>query len=247
MPNFGFIVTQEFRDSLDADAKEMAVAFEGKAWKARQVIAGSIIEAVLIDFLLDRQPEALKGRDPLKLQLAEAIDLCGTEKVLNERTQSLCAVVRSYRNLIHPGRQLRLDEPPPSESTARIAMVLVDLIVTEVVRARQSAFGLTAEQILSKIEHDDNVLALLPYLLKDLRGRERKRLLLDLLSERRRSYDHPGVDQFVAVRERFDVACRRILYGTGNATRTSVANQIVDRARAEQRSQSPQYPSRESS
>ena len=41
-----FMASDEFRDVLEADLKEMRACFESNAWKATHVLAGSIVEAV---------------------------------------------------------------------------------------------------------------------------------------------------------------------------------------------------------
>src|SRR5688572_26920710 len=118
------------------------------------------------------------------MDLAEAIATCHSEGVLSQRTSELCSIIRSYRNLIHPGRSIRLKEEPPSESSARIALALIDLIVTDVERFRQKTFGFTANQILLKIERDPNCLPILRHLLDDVQQSEQDKLLLQVLPKR---------------------------------------------------------------
>lgn len=184
MPNFDFISVPEFRESLESDYGEMTKCVEAKAWKGVQVLAGSIVEALLLDYLSATNTPPRPGKNPLKYDLAEAVTLCKSEKVISDRTADLCSVIRSYRNLIHPARLIRLGEEQPSEGSATIALALVDLIVTEVAKVRRSAFGLTAEQILSKLERDPNSLGILGHLLTEVQDAQKERLLLTLLPER---------------------------------------------------------------
>ena len=51
VPSFDFITTKPFRESLEADYAEMGRSAESKNWKAVQVLAGSIVECLLIDYL----------------------------------------------------------------------------------------------------------------------------------------------------------------------------------------------------
>jgi hypothetical protein len=60
----------------------------------------------------------------------------------------LSTVIRSYRNLIHPGRALRLKETYTAED-AKVAGTLVDIILREVAAKQEQVRGLTAEQITS--------------------------------------------------------------------------------------------------
>jgi len=179
---FDFITSEEFRSSLEQDYQEMEKCFGVEAWKSVQILAGSIVEALLVDYLAARPPKE-STKDPLKMNLDEAIKACQAEKVLSDRTSGLCGVIRSYRNLIHPGRQIRYDEPPPSKQSASIAMALVDMIVEDIVKVRKGAFGFTAEQLLDKIEHNKNSIVLLPHLLKETHETEMERLLLTVLPQ----------------------------------------------------------------
>jgi hypothetical protein len=184
MPSFDFISSPDFRQSLELDYAEMSGAVERKAWKSVQVLAGSIIEALLIDYLLETNDPRRPGKDVLKLDLAEAIALCQSEQILSTRSAELSSVVKSYRNLIHPARIVRLGEEQPSRSSAAIAIALVDLIIDEVAKRRQQKFGLTSDQVLVKIERDSNCLPLLKHLLAEVSSPHRERLLLDLIPNR---------------------------------------------------------------
>src|SRR5579872_2925896 len=102
--SFDFITQPEFRKSLEADLGEMQRCLSVNAHKSVHVIAGSIVEALLIDYLIETNAATKAGKDPLKLDLAQAVDLCRKEKIISDRAADLSAVIRGYRNLIHPGR-----------------------------------------------------------------------------------------------------------------------------------------------
>jgi hypothetical protein len=182
MPTFDFIAHEGFRTSLENDYSDLLSCYDTAAWKSVLVLAGSIVEALLIDYLVATHGNR-GGKDPLRMDLAEAINICKAERVLTERTADLCSVVRSYRNLIHPGRVVRLGEARPTEASAKIAVALVELLVEEVASKRQVDFGISGEQIISKIERDPNALSFLKHLLIDVNEKERERLLLHLLPE----------------------------------------------------------------
>lgn len=184
MQNFDFIVDARFRVSLEHDLKEMELAFQSGSWKSTQVLAGSIVEALLIDYLMATNTPPRPGKDLLKLDLGEAVAVCKSEGVLTDRTADLSSVVRSYRNLIHPGRAVRLKESAPSRDSASIAVSLVNMIATEIAAKRQSEFGLTGEQVLSKLERDANSLAILRHLLADCSSQQLEHLLIDLIPPR---------------------------------------------------------------
>jgi hypothetical protein len=177
---FDFITDEGFRTSLESDYQELRKALAADAWKAALVLSGSIIEAILADYLLST---GQKRPDPLRMPLPELITACTEAGVLTERTADLSSVVRSFRNLIHPGRVIRLSETY-GEDDANVALHVVRLIVREVAKRQAQEFGLTAEQIVSKFERDHNAPAIAEVLLRDLRSQDLKRLLLDVLPAR---------------------------------------------------------------
>jgi hypothetical protein len=190
MSKFNFINSPEFRDSLENDHSEMQTAINSRTWKAAQVLAGSIVEALLVDHIISAKIPIPGTKDPLRLELAEAITICRTNKIISDRAADLCSVIRSYRNLIHPGRQIRLGEDQPSQQSAEIASALVHLITDDLAKVRRGIFGFTAEQIVAKLEKDHNALTLLPHLLKEVHENEIDRILSGVLSARYFELDH---------------------------------------------------------
>lgn len=150
---FDFIQDDGLRASVEADYRELGQCMQCGAWKAAHVLAGSVVEAILIDHLLSMENRAYSSSDVLNMDLGKAVSACLTEGILTQRVSDLSTVIRSYRNLIHPGRTVRLSESV-SESSAKVAQALVDMIVQEVsVRARQQ-YGYSAEQLVTKLESD---------------------------------------------------------------------------------------------
>ena len=141
------------------------------------------MEALLIDSLIDLPNPLRGGKPPLSLDMSEAISICRVEKILSDRTADLCSVIRSFRNLIHPGRVLRLAEHPPERGSAHIALSLVELIAEELGRVRIQKVGISAEQILSKLERDAESLTILKHLIVEANDRQRTRLLLEVIPQ----------------------------------------------------------------
>src|SRR5437868_915032 len=98
MAKFDFINGEDFRLSLESDYEELSSSMQARAWKAVHVLSGSIIEAILIDYLLAAGYQKRSSFDPLKMTLAQAISACRQENVLSEKTEHLSHVIRSYRN-----------------------------------------------------------------------------------------------------------------------------------------------------
>lgn len=219
--NFDYIAGEALRASLESDYAELKRSQEQGNWKCVLVLAGSIIEALLVDTL-----QALSqpgGKDPLKLDLSEAIAACKTSGVISERAADLCSVVRSYRNLIHPGRVVRLSEPLPTASTAAVAMALVEMTAEEVAKKRRTAVGLTAEQVLSKIVRDVNVGVILRHLLDEVPDQQKRRLLLDLLPQ---EYERANQD-FSGDEDRISDAFRVVFDSADSSVKAAAAQSAV--------------------
>ena len=158
---FSFITDQKFRTSLAGDYAELLKSLESGAWKAAHVLSGSVVEALLIDFLISMDYEKKSGKNPLELDLSKAVDACRKEGALSDRASALATVIRGYRNLIHPGRMIRLNERVDKNSAA-IAKALVDMVISEIADARINKYGFTADQLMLKIEHDSSCAPILP-------------------------------------------------------------------------------------
>jgi|HubBroStandDraft_5_1064220.scaffolds.fasta_scaffold73069_2 hypothetical protein len=179
--DFDFISDQNFRASLVNDYRELENCTEAGSLKAVHVLAGSIVEALLIEFLVVSGIRP-NGRDPLELDLNGAIQVCVTAGVIQKSTASLCDVIRGYRNLIHPGRMIRLQQHVTREG-ANIAVNLVSIIAKEVAVKRKTTYGPTAEQIVKKLRLDKHSLSVIPQLLSEANNHERIRLVSSLLPD----------------------------------------------------------------
>jgi hypothetical protein len=198
MASFDFVTDEDLRNSLESDFKELALCHAARAWKAVHVLAGSIIEATLIDYLVSSgkiDAAAANNKD-----LGQLIELCRTECVLSRKAIELSTIVRSYRNLIHPGRVLRLSEQP-YENGATIAKSVIEIVVDEVCSKKRETYGYTAEQVVHKLQQDSSSLSITEHLLRETRPTEIRRLLLVILpSAYVRSCGDPDQDPTVAAR-----------------------------------------------
>lgn len=221
---FDFITDPEFRQSLANDYAEMAACMEGGQWKAVHVLSGSIVEALLADYLLGART---KGPDPRKMTLEKLIDECHAVGVLSERTNNLAAAIRSYRNLIHPGRMVRLKEEV-NEEGARIAATLVAIIAREVAAKQEQVYGPTAEQLVRKFESDPSATSISYLLLEGAKDGEIERLLLDVLPSRYFSYmDQEEGDQDLDAMEALERLYRAGFERAPEAVRTKTAQKVV--------------------
>jgi hypothetical protein len=183
MEKFNFISGEDFRNSLVSDYKELTECLKVNAWKAAYVLAGSIIETLLIDFLVASNYKNKTSIDPLKMDLGQAISACRKEGILTEKTEQLSSAIKSYRNLIHPGRKIRLGEEV-DENGAKVAQALVDIVIKEVSARRKENYGYTAEQIVSKLERDSSAISIIEHILKETNNAELERLLIMVIPKR---------------------------------------------------------------
>lgn len=226
MTTFDFIVQKEFRLSLESDYAEMQQCLSGAAWKSVQVLAGSIVETLLVDYLVSTTVPGRASKDPLKMELADLIATCKGEKVLSARAADLCAVIRSYRNLIHPGRIVRLNESPATKDSATVASTLVHMIAQELGSARAEKLGMTAAQIVSKVVKDENSLSILKHLLNETNESQRSSMLLDLLPLAHKALDDED-DPWESSRDRISAAFSVTFANSEPKTQTAVAKEFV--------------------
>lgn len=225
MAMFDFVAGEGFRSSLESDYRELNVAMEARAWKAVHILAGSITEAILIDYLVASNYNNTPKNELLKLDLDKAITACKQEKVLSEKTASLATVVRLYRNLIHPGRIERLGEKV-DENGAKVAQALVAMVVDEISQRSQEKFGYTAEQIVTKLETDPLATAILGHILKEVKPSEVERLLLDVLPNRS-FYLEKTTILTISTRQSFK-SCFRLAFNlVSKETRAKIASNYV--------------------
>jgi len=177
---FDFITNEDFRSSLESDFREMSICADAEAWKAVHVLSGSIIEAILIDYLVSANLVSLD--DALKMDLGRALTISKDKQVLSAKTVDLSSVIKEYRNLIHPGRFIRLSENV-DKSTAEVAKALVHIVFKEVEKRKRENYGYTAEQIVSKLKCDSSADAILNHLLKKTNPIEIERLIFKVIPE----------------------------------------------------------------
>lgn len=186
--SFDFITDNEFRAGLETDYREMLVAIENAAYKSAQVMAGSIIEAMLIDTLIAGGHVSMENG--LRMDLSEAINLAKEKGIISATIADLSSVIKGYRNLIHPGRSIRLKEIPTADS-AQVSQALVAMAIREVEGWKRRDYGYTAQQIISKLERDSSAVSIISHIVAEANPSEVERLLLDTLPD---AYIQASVD-----------------------------------------------------
>lgn len=134
---FTFVTDQALRENLATDFKAVEDAIDRRAWKSATVLGGAVIEALLLAGLLTRESDALREANRLNFRSDLArLDLCELTTIAKElqmiegSTADECQVARGFRNLIHPGRQRRLQQPC-DRGTALVTMGAVDHVIRD--------------------------------------------------------------------------------------------------------------------
>lgn len=181
--SFGFVTDEVFRTSLENDYRELCACLKAEAWKMAHVAAGSIVEALLIDWLMVNGISRHKGKDHLRMDLGDALDACIDQKLISPRAKDLSSVIRGYRNLVHPCVVIRQREVIDQEG-AGVAKSLVDMIVREIAAKRREQHGYTAEQVTDKVINDPACIPIVSHLLVKVRDDEKERMVLKVIPQR---------------------------------------------------------------
>jgi hypothetical protein len=115
-----FISDQELRSILRVDIGAVNLALSNGEWKAATVLAGSIIEALLL-WRLQQIPHAeivrisqidpsLPSKPLEKWHLPQYIKAAKGLALFTDETITQCELARGFRNLIHPGRTQRVNQ-----------------------------------------------------------------------------------------------------------------------------------------
>lgn len=135
-PKFGFVRDPVIKAIVERDYDELVKVRE-TALKARFILAGGIIEGLLLDALLQDIPKAmntlpgLRGRRPLEeWGLSALLDAAVELKLISSSAQSFGHSVREYRNLVHPGLEYRSGLTLASEEV-EIAERVMDIVVRD--------------------------------------------------------------------------------------------------------------------
>ena len=134
-----FIDDPELRQSLRLDMSGIERMVANADWKAATVLAGSVIEALLY-WAVKKKPDeeiqqtvsklAGKGKELNQWLLPEFIEVAAAVKIIAPPTVAQCRLAKDFRNLIHPGRAVRLGQNC-NKGTALGAVAAMELVVED--------------------------------------------------------------------------------------------------------------------
>lgn len=138
--SFHFIDNEKLREILIRDDGEIQNNIVVRNWKSAIILIGACIEAILLDLVQKNETQvrtsqkAPKESDILKWDLSELIEVCVDTKLVGAEVGKLShSAVREYRNLIHPGAEIRTGLKIEPEE-AKIALEVFNILVRELSR-----------------------------------------------------------------------------------------------------------------
>lgn len=174
--NFDFISDTNFRELLTRDYFELNKCVENRCTKSILVLSGSIIEAILTEYFLQFPQMGKTEAQILNSTLNDLLNWALTENVISEMEKNLAGVVKDYRNLIHPGREIRKGEKF-SEESGNISVSVLNIIINSVKVIYLQKYGYSAEEVFEKLKNDWHFKSIFDKVIVKLNQNERVKLL----------------------------------------------------------------------
>lgn len=133
--DLSFLGDPGLRRVIVEDFLEAERCLHGRNFKAAVLLCGSVAEALLTDALIRNNPGHKPNRY-YQLDLGKVSDLTENQSLLHDPNLfKMLEPLRHYRNLVHPGVQVR-KQLAPDEHKARIGVEVVKLLVQDLARTR---------------------------------------------------------------------------------------------------------------
>lgn len=178
--NFDFISDDKLKQILIRDYNELTSCTDCKAYKSVLILTGSIVEAILVDYLSVYMEGKKSTQDLLKLDLFSLIKLGIDNELISEQTEGLSTVVRYYRNLIHPGKEKRTGQKF-DKNTAAVAVNLLNIIVEDIEESYKKTYIYSATDIINKLSQDSVSQDIFKSLLEKVHDHEKVNLYNELI------------------------------------------------------------------
>jgi hypothetical protein len=130
---FRFINNVKLRTIIERDYSEIQRAYIAQCWKSVIILSGGSIEAILADLLKSNEKAAISAKsapsetDIMRWDLSQLIKVAVELKLVSVGVEKLSQPLREYRNLVHPGNEIRNDLRFDSEE-ARIAIEVLNIV-----------------------------------------------------------------------------------------------------------------------
>jgi hypothetical protein len=133
--DLSFIADVALRNNIRTDLSTANSALHNAEWKASTVLAGAVIEALLL-WGIQNNLTALAALNPRPAAapenwgLADLIDVAHRLTLIETNTKSQALLAKNFRNLIHPGRSQRMQEIC-DRGTALTALAAAELVIRD--------------------------------------------------------------------------------------------------------------------
>jgi hypothetical protein len=172
---FEYVSDAAFQDILKRDYQELKKCHENEAYKSALIMCGSILEALLVDYFSGSLPTGFTKDSLLVANLAQLLDLAERESIINKGDKNLATVLKDYRNLIHPGREVRKKELF-DKSTADISVLVLESLLRKLEQKYKERFPSSAQDILINLDEDWGSRAIYGIVITKLSNIEKERL-----------------------------------------------------------------------
>jgi len=253
---FAFVSDLKYRRLLENDYNEILKCIESGCYKSATTLSGSIIEALLTDFLLDKgitSMTILSSKKPsVKTEdagLYNLINYCNSNNMITNRVYHLLEAIRDFRNLIHPSKAVRMGMDEIRKEDTILYQSTLAIILKEISDKRQKEFGSTSEQLLNFILYDEYGVELFYHMARNANSEDERRYYLTIdipkqllkeYNELNKYYEHDGELNISSYEEEQDYhAIKQVInrlydsyhicYETSNReTRTIAANKMIE-------------------
>ncbi len=130
---FAFVSDSSLRTIVERDYVEIQKAYISECWKSVIILCGGAIEAILTDLLIQNETAAKaaksapKNSDITRWDLSNLIDVAVELPLVSAGIEKLSHPIREYRNLVHPGNELRNKLRFDAEE-AKIAVEVLNIV-----------------------------------------------------------------------------------------------------------------------
>jgi hypothetical protein len=139
VPEMLFITDESLRESIRIDIGTAEQAFRNAEWKASTILAGAAIEALLLWRLLPEDISSLRTQEafakaPKKIEdwgLALLLKASKAMGIIKDDTYTQADLAKDFRNLIHPGKSLRLQRKC-TKATALTALASLEQVIENI-------------------------------------------------------------------------------------------------------------------
>src|ERR1700752_1331439 len=177
---FKYITDEGFQEILKRGYIELKTCQEHKASKEVLLLCGSILEAVLTDYFCENLPAGKTKNNVLEGTLSNLLDYAEDEKVINKSDKQLATVLKDYRNIIHPGREIRKKEVFDHRNS-ELAVSVLELLLAKIESKHKEKYDVEVEDILFNLDEDWNYRSIYSQVITRLNSAQRKELFQELL------------------------------------------------------------------